>query len=362
MRLCFCDAIPCIRNRTDVLILQHIGERSHPFNTARIVQQSLHRCRVIVDHNQQFGTRHLPIQKGAGLLYLTDNAPKLTELAESDRPRQLVIVDGTWHQAKTIVRDVPQLRSLPCFRLAPDAPGQYRIRREPSAQSLSTLEAIVAALQVLEPNTPGLDRLLCAFHQMVNDQLANSAGQMAWRRQKKSQRPRYLPHAMMQNTQGLVVAYGEAAPRQPGQPKSIASWPVSWFARRLSSNEEFSCLLKQPQPLSATALRHMRLSNADFDVAISPDEFRSRWRQFLRRNDVLVVYHPRTYRLLTRIEADQPRCLVLKSICRNWRSDFRSLEELLAKEGLCVPGPEHQTRTQQRLEMAVELVNHIHRH
>ena len=360
MRLCFCDAIPRIRNRTDVLILQHIGERSHPFNTARIVQRSLHRCRVISDHNQRLGSRHLPIQKDAGLLYPANNAPKLTELTGSDRPRQLVIVDGTWHQAKTIVRDVPQLRSLRCFRLAPDAPGQYRIRREPSAQSLSTLEATVAALQVLEPNTIGLDRLLAAFHQMVNDQLASSGGRVAWRRRKKSQRPPHLPHAMMQNTHGLVVAYGEATTRLPGQPKSIASWPVSWFARRLRSNEEFSCLLRQPHPLSAATLRHMRLSNADFDAAISVDEFRSRWRQFLRRNDVLVVYHPRTYRLLRRIEADQPRCLVLKSICRNWRSDFRSLEELLAKEALCVPGPKHQNRTQQRLEMAVELVNRIH--
>ena len=104
MRLCFCDAIPRIRNRTDVLILQHIGERSHPFNTARIVQRSLHRCRVISDHNQRLGSRHLPIQKDAGLLYPANNAPKLTELTGSDRPRQLVIVDGTWHQAKTIVR------------------------------------------------------------------------------------------------------------------------------------------------------------------------------------------------------------------------------------------------------------------
>ncbi len=323
MRLCFCDAIPRIRNRTDILILQHIGERSHPFNTARIVQQSLHRCRVISDHNQRLGTRHLAIEKDAALLYPADNAPKLTELAEADRPRQLVIVDGTWHQAKTIVRDVPQLRLLRCFRLAPDAPGQYRIRREPSAQSLSTLEATVAALQVLDPNTIGLDQLLAAFHQMVNDQLASSGGCVAWRRRKKSQRPSHLPQAMMQNTHGLVVAYGESTNRQPGQPKSIAPWPVSWFARRLQSNQEFSCLLRQPQPLSTAILRHMRLSNADFNEALSPDEFRFRWRQFLRPNDVLVVYHPRTSRLLTRIEADQPRCLVLKSICRSWRSDFR---------------------------------------
>jgi len=132
MSLCFCEAIPQIENRTDVLILQHVGERFHPFNTARIVQKALRHCHVITDHNQRLGTHPLPIQAHSGLLYPRANAPLLTELSAAERPSQLVIVDGTWHQAKTIVRDVPQLRDMPCYRLTPASPGQYRIRREPS--------------------------------------------------------------------------------------------------------------------------------------------------------------------------------------------------------------------------------------
>ena len=115
--LCFCEAIPRIDNRTDVLILQHVGERFHPFNTARIVQKALRRCRLIADHNRRFAAHHLPIQATAGLLYPRANAPSLTELPAAERPGQLVIIDGTWHQAKTIVRDVPQLQDLPCYRL-----------------------------------------------------------------------------------------------------------------------------------------------------------------------------------------------------------------------------------------------------
>ena len=38
---CFCAAIPRIGNQTDVLILQHVRERFHPFNTARMVQRAL---------------------------------------------------------------------------------------------------------------------------------------------------------------------------------------------------------------------------------------------------------------------------------------------------------------------------------
>jgi len=36
------------------------------------------------------------------------------------------------------------------YRLAPAQPGRYRIRREPQLDYLSTIEAIVAALRILD--------------------------------------------------------------------------------------------------------------------------------------------------------------------------------------------------------------------
>lgn len=359
MSLCFCEAIPHIDNSTDVLILQHVGERFHPFNTARIVQKALRHCQLIADHNQRLGTHYLPIQDNSGLLFPRANAPSLTELPAADRPSQLVIIDGTWHQAKTIVRDVPQLRDMPCYGLTPSSPGRYRIRREPDAQSLSTLEATVAALQALEPDTVGLDQLLTAFNRMVENQLAHPAGHVAWRQKKKRQsRPRYLPHALLQKTGSLVVAYGESTPGQPGQRTATPS-PVNWVAQRLGTAERFSCRLRQQQPLPDAALQHMRLSAADFDAAVSKDEFCDRWSHFLRRNDVLIVYHQRTYQLLRHIEASQPRCLVLKSIFGRWRAGFRSLEELMAVEGVTFPTSEDESRANQRLGMAVALIEHL---
>lgn len=357
--LCFCQAIPQIDNRTDVLILQHVGERFHPFNTARIVQQALRHCQIIVDHNQRLAAHSLPIQASAGLLYPRANAPLLTELTAAERPDQLVIIDGTWHQAKTIVRDVPQLRDMPCYRLAPSTPGQYRIRREPNAQSLSTLEATVAALRALEPDTVGLDQLLSAFHQMVKGQLEHPAGHVTWRQNNQRQSgSRHLPHALLQNAGNLVVAYGESTPGRFG-PRTATPSPVNWVAQRLGTAERFSCRLRQQPPLSDATLQHMRLSAADFDVAISQEEFCQRWNQFLRRHDVLIVYHPRTCQLLQHIEAAQPRCLVLKSIFGKRQAGCHSLEELLAVEGVALPTSEAKSRASQRLDMAVALIEHL---
>ena len=356
MSLCFCPAIPRIDNRTDVLILQHVGERSHPFNTARIVQRALRRCCLIADHNQRLGTRDLPIDSNAGLLYPRANALSLTELPAAERPRQLVVIDGTWHQAKTIVRDVPQLGNLPCYRLTPSSAGQYRIRREPDALSLSTLEATVAALRALEPDTVGLDQLLRAFNTMVESQLVRAGGHTVWRQKTARQsRPRNIPHALLQNPDRLIVAYGEATPGRPGH-RTANPRPVHWVAQRMGTAEQFSCRLRQQQPLSHAALEHMRLSTADFAAAVSLDEFGDRWNRFLHRNDVLVVYHQRTCQLLRHIQAPLPRCLVLKSIFGKWRAGCRSLEELIADEQITLSACDGKSRANQRLAMAVAMV------
>ncbi len=359
MSLCFCAAIPQIENRTDVLILQHVGERFHPFNTARIVRQALRRCELVVDHNRRLATHSLPIQANSGLLYPQADAPSLDDVDPDQRPSQLVIIDGTWHQAKTIVRDVPQLCALPCYRLSPTTPGQYRIRREPNAHSLSTLEAVVAALKVLEPDTTGLDKLVSAFTQMVETQLSHPAGHAAWRRNAKRQpQPRHLPHALLGDAQRLVVAYGESTPGHPGRRRTIPM-PVNWVARRLGTTESFSCCVEHPTPLAEGDLRHMQLSATDVAAAVSHSEFRERWRHFLRSGDVLIVYHQKTYQLLQNMEASQPRCLVLKAIFGKRQSGFRSLEELITAEGLTLTPAPNANRAHRRLAMAVVLVNHL---
>ncbi len=103
----------------------------------------------------------------------------------------------------------------------------------------------------------------------------------------------------------------------------------------------------------------MRLSPADFNAAVSPDEFRHHWNNYLRRNDVLIVYHQRTCQLLQHIKASQPRCLVLKSIFGNWRDGIHSLEELMAIEGVTLPNAEDNSRAHQRLDMAIAMVEHL---
>src|SRR5438105_2867660 len=108
---CFCAAIPTIDNQTDVLILQHRRERFHPFNTARIVHKALRKSQLLADYTSNL-TKRLRLKPRAGLLYPGPTALLISELTSEQRPEQLVVLDGTWHQAKTLVREIPALQSL----------------------------------------------------------------------------------------------------------------------------------------------------------------------------------------------------------------------------------------------------------
>ena len=120
---CYCDAITNVDTRTEFLILQHRRERVHPFNSARIAARALTNCKLVCDRNEQLAEMQLPIKPSAGLLYPSPGARLLDQVPTEELPEQLVVIDGTWHQAKTLYRDVEVLRTLPCFALAPTTPG-----------------------------------------------------------------------------------------------------------------------------------------------------------------------------------------------------------------------------------------------
>ena len=110
----------------------------------------------------------------AALLYPSAHAREITELDAAERPAALVAIDGTWSQARSLYKKNPLLADLPHVKLTHAPPSNYRIRREPRAHYVSTIEALVHALRVLEPETQGFDALLTHFAKMIDQQLAFS--------------------------------------------------------------------------------------------------------------------------------------------------------------------------------------------
>lgn len=355
---CFCAAIPTIDNRTNVLILQHVRERFHAFNTARIVERALTNSRLVVGAPRELAQR-LVLKPRAGLLYPGPAATLLGDVPADQRPEQLVVLDGTWHHAKTLVRDIAALGDLPRYRLAPAAPSRYRIRREPIATYLSTVEATVAALRVLEPETRGFEQLLSAFDGMVERQLAHPKSQYGWRRIAGRNRiASNIPSAILGDLNCVVVAYGESTAGRRGC-KDGHRAPVYWVAERVGTGERFACSIQSGAPLQDSFLRHLELTPAHFAQALSPTEVRRRWAAFERPSDTLAVYHQGTARLFTQITAGSTACLVLKSIDFNPLKRYATLDELVTAEGLASGPAQHPGRAGKRLANVVALVEHL---
>jgi len=170
---CICASIERVANQTGIIILQHPRERRHAVGTERIARLGLATVRVEPCTPWADGAAiRARLPPRTALLYPAARARQLATLPADERPRHLVVLDGTWFHAQKIYDAHPWLRALPPVSLTPGTPSRYRIRREPQAWCVATIEPIVDALRILEPQTRGLDGLLRCFSAMIDRQAA----------------------------------------------------------------------------------------------------------------------------------------------------------------------------------------------
>src|SRR6185295_10478417 len=168
LSVCYCGALPRIETETRVVILQHPRERDMPIGTARMASLCLPRAELHV--GVRWGDS-LPLGRALRdparppiLLYPGPGAADILR-APPRGPVTLIVVDGTWSQARTVVRDNPVLQEL----------SHYRIRREPRAEYVSTIEALMHVLGALEGDPARFRSLLDPLRAMVDAQLACQA-------------------------------------------------------------------------------------------------------------------------------------------------------------------------------------------
>jgi len=166
---CLCALIPSITNDTAVLILQHPSESGHALNTARLAALGLTNAELRIGERFE----DLPADDGVEnyLLFPGERAIGVGELAQASGPLRLIVPDGTWRKARKLLHLNPGLASLPRAALPEGLVSRYRLRKAPMPGALSTLEAIVTALNLLEGDDR-FDALLKPFDAMIEAQIA----------------------------------------------------------------------------------------------------------------------------------------------------------------------------------------------
>ena len=106
----------------------------------------------------------------------------ITEWREEDRngffpaDKRLVVfvLDATWAQAKRVRRLSRNLAALPTIRFTPTVPSAFLVRKQPSEECYSTVEAIHWLLGKLDDGPPETHaNLLDVFMYMVDMQLVH---------------------------------------------------------------------------------------------------------------------------------------------------------------------------------------------
>ena len=143
--LCICEHIPTLTPSIELIVIRHWKERLKPSNTARLAAHAIPSL-TLVDYGAPgsvWNANLLDLDRPA-LLFPSDDGDRLED------PKQIVIVDGSWAQARKLINRIPGLKGLPRFPINPTPQPRIRLRTPPAPGHVSTIEAIAAILDKTE--------------------------------------------------------------------------------------------------------------------------------------------------------------------------------------------------------------------
>ncbi|MCL9783624.1 DTW domain-containing protein [Vibrio sp. S4M6] len=175
-KACICQWIQVLASDAELIILQHPSEQHKPLGTARILQLSLPNCQIIVGENFSNNERVNQLLLESDTLNCVLFPNEQSQLVShclttpSQQKTCIFLIDGTWRKAYKIWQLSTNLQTLPSIHLPEELRGQYLIRKAPTQNSVSTVEAGYCILSMLEPDkdfTP----LLNTFQRMIEYQI-----------------------------------------------------------------------------------------------------------------------------------------------------------------------------------------------
>ncbi|TWB04572.1 tRNA-uridine aminocarboxypropyltransferase [Bradyrhizobium stylosanthis] len=190
MPLCICDSVTPIESRLSLLILQHPQEQDRALGTARLLAKHFADATVRVGLSWPSLSKALgrPVENAShwAVLYLgSARAADLETEAEivalnrkgevADKQRErlgklegVVLLDGTWSQAKALWWRNPWMLKCQRVILNPSRPSRYgRLRKEPRSDGLSTIEAAATLMAGLEKRPDIAETLNASFERML---------------------------------------------------------------------------------------------------------------------------------------------------------------------------------------------------
>ncbi|MFT3926119.1 MAG: tRNA-uridine aminocarboxypropyltransferase [Myxococcales bacterium] len=298
--VCYCAHLPTLETHNRVLVLQHPRERDKAVGTAHMASLCLPHSHVAVgvDFSRDSTVTRMLHDADAPpiLLFPSDDAHDLDQAPPNERVT-LVVIDGTWHQARALLRKNRDLLDMPRYGFRPTRPSEYRIRREPREDYVSTIEAMALALGALERDPTRFQSLLVPFRAMVDMQLGYAARSSGARRRvhrcQRADTPSRLPPLLREESLLCVSAESNAWPHdrvlgRPLYPHEL----IHWVAVRPHDGSRLEVVLAPRLPLSRSPVVHAKLDEAAVKDGQSLEQLRDAWQCFMRPDDVICHWGP----------------------------------------------------------------------
>ncbi|XP_065911996.1 tRNA-uridine aminocarboxypropyltransferase 2-like isoform X2 [Dysidea avara] len=183
--VCLCQSFPenLVPIMTNIIILQHPNEENRTLATVPLLQKCIptEKCHVL--RGRRFGGKYEVLEKAitapdSVVLFPSRTAVDLCRLPQ--RPictdgAALIVIDGTWSQARGLFTHNEFLHRLQQVKLSDTATSEYVIRTQPTEASLSTLESIAYTLRWLEASPQLFDILVQPMRLLCHYQLEHGA-------------------------------------------------------------------------------------------------------------------------------------------------------------------------------------------
>lgn len=338
--VCYCAHLPSLPTRTRVYLLQHPRERDMAIGTARMAHLSLPSSSLHVatefSSDRAVGAA-LDGERASYLLFPGPTTVDAGALADT-APINLFVVDGTWAQAKKLIRLNPRIAALPRIGFFRAAPSDYRIRKQPEPFCVSTIEALYETLRALEPEGADFSALMTPFRAMVDRQqwfvreIQSGRHRRAVEKKRARRRPT-LSERLTALWPRLVCVHGEANGWSRRDPARQDPETVHWVAHRVATGETFERVIAPRRMLAPSTPAHIGIDADTLARGISRERWCADWDAFVRPDDVFVKWGD-FYRALAvadglRLSSDQldVRIEVMQAL----RARCGTLEECVAR-------------------------------
>lgn len=368
--VCYCRHITRVETRTRVVVLQHPRERDMPIGTARMATLCLPNAELHEGVRWDDAALERVLSDPARTPVLLYPGKGAIDVLQEPPPGlvTLVVVDGTWSQAKKIVRENPRLQALPRYAFTPGAPSEYRIRREPEETYVSTIEALVHVLGALEPEPGRLLALLDPFRAMIDAQIAcertlrgaraRHAGKASWVRKQRV-------HPLLASKESEIVCVAGEANAWPYCGRDAGTTYedelVHWAGFRLSTGEIFDHKVAPTQPMAPRTASYVGIDERELCRGGTREELMASWSSFLREDDTVCFWGHYAAGLFVASGGRLPAArLDLRSISRDYaKAKVGTLDEHIDRLGLAVSPPLTDGRAGRRLAQVAALVGHF---